>query len=114
MAHVGADLKTIAHSVIEESISEYPIFVVAQELISFGRQVFDRDEVSLNWFFYASLLEEFLKKEIITKEKVKDFQKAYDDPLERACIFIVTPEVQQFVFVPYDVEAIEAEQEKEG
>jgi len=109
VAQVGDDLKTIASQVIEEGISEYPIFVVAQELIGFGRQIFDRDEVSLNWFFYASLLEEFLKKEIISKEGVKEFQKVYDDPLKRACIFIITPEIAQFVFVPYDLDEIEKE-----
>lgn len=104
VAQVGEDLKTIALQVIEEGISEYPIFLVAQELIPFGRQIFDRDEVSLNWFFFASLLEEFMKKQLITKEGVKEFQRAYKDPKERACIFIITPELVQFVFVPYDID----------
>lgn len=111
VAMIGDDLKLIAENVIEESISEYPIFVVAQELIPFGRQVFDRDEVSLNWFFFASLLEEFMKKNLISREGVKDFQKAYKDPKERACIFIITPEIAQFVFVPYDIDQEAMDQE---
>lgn len=111
VAQVGADLKLIAENVIEEGISEYPVFVAAQEIIPFGRQIFDRDEVSLNWFFFASLLEEFMKKELISKEGVKDFQKAYKDPKERACIFIITPEVAQFVFVPYDIDQEELDLE---
>ncbi|MCI4670911.1 MAG: hypothetical protein MRZ79_22435 [Bacteroidia bacterium] len=109
VAQVSDDLKAIALQVIEEGISEYPIFVAAQEIIPFGRQIFDRDEVSLNWFFYASLLEEFMKKDLISKEGVKGFQKAYNDPRERACVFIFTPEVAQFVFVPYDISKIEEE-----
>ncbi|RMG75927.1 MAG: hypothetical protein D6722_00200 [Bacteroidetes bacterium] len=103
VAQVGADLKLIAERVIDEGISDYPVFVVTQEPVDFGRMIFDRDEISLNWFFQATILEDFVKRDLVTREHLGEFQAAFDDPRERACIFVLTPEVQQFVFLPYDI-----------
>lgn len=103
VAQVGADLKLIAERVIDEGISDYPVFVVTQEPVDIGRQIFDRDEISLNWFFQATILEDFIKRDLVSREHLGDFQSVYDNPKEKACIFILTPEVQQFVFVPYDI-----------
>lgn len=110
VAQVGDSLRMIAQRVIEEGISEYPVFIAAQEWVDLGKPIFDRDSVQLNWFFNASILEDFVRKNIVTADRVKDFQRAFGDPNERACIFVITPEVQQFIFVPYDVDAIEANQ----
>jgi len=110
VAQVGDSLRAIAQRVIEEGISEYPVFIAAQEWVDLGKPIFDRDSVQLNWFFNASILEDFVRKNIVTADRVKDFQKAFGDPNQRACIFVITPEVQQFIFVPYDVDAIEATQ----
>jgi hypothetical protein len=108
VAQVGDSLRVIAQRVIEEGISEYPVFVAAQEWVDVGKPIFDRDAVQLNWFFSASILEDFVRKNLVKADRVKDFQRAFGDPSERACIFVITPDVQQFIFVPYDVDAIEA------
>lgn len=110
VAQVGDSLRMIAQRVIEEGISEYPVFIAAQEWVDLGKPIFDRDSVQLNWFFNASILEDFVRKNIVTADRVKDFQKAFGDPNERACVFVITPEVQQFIFVPYDIDAPEASQ----
>lgn len=107
VAQVGDSLKLIAERVISEGISEYPVFIAAQDWVDLGKPIFDRDSVQLNWFFNASILEDFVSKDIVKTDKVKGFKAAYGDPLERACIFVVTPELQQFIFVPYDVDSID-------
>ena len=104
VAEIGPTLRQIVQTVINESISEYPVFVAAQEMVELGKPIFDREEVHLNWFFNASILEDFQRKGIVQGERLLAFKRTYGDPLERACIFVVTPEVAQFVFVPYEVE----------
>ena len=107
VAQVGKSLQKIAETVIEEGISEYPVFVASQEFIDLGRPIFELDEFQLNWYFTISILEDFLKRNIVQGERLKGFKKTYGDPRERACIFVVTPEDARFVFVPYDVDAEE-------
>ena len=106
VANVGDQLREIASRVIEEGISEYPVFVAAHQWVDLGRPIFDRDTVQLNWFFFASILEEFVKKKIVLQDKVRAFQRTYGDPLETACIFVITPTEGRFVFVPYQVDTL--------
>jgi hypothetical protein len=104
VAQVSATLKQIAETVIEEGISEYPVFVAAQQVVEIGKPIFDQDELPLNWFFRVSILEDFMRKEIVAGENLVRFKKAYGDPQVKACIFVITPEEGKFVFVPYEVE----------
>lgn len=105
VARIGEDLRLIAQRVIEEGISEYPVFIAAQDHVDIGKPVFDRDEVQLNWFFFASVLEDFVKRGIVARDRIRQFKRAYDDPMEKACILVLTPEDIRFIFVPYDIEA---------
>ena len=98
---LGAAMKVVAQTIISEEISEYPVFVASQQILDIGRPLFDQDSVHLNWFFNVSVLEEFLKKEIVTTEQLANFKRTYKEPEEKACIFLVTEESAQFVFIPY-------------
>ena len=104
MYQVGKEMKEIAHTVMEEGISEYPVFVASQQMVDIGRPIFDRDSsTQLNWFYYASLLEEFVKKEIVLAENLAQFKRIFNNPKEIACIFVITQkENARFVFVPYE------------
>ena len=104
MFQVGKEMKEIANTVIEEGISEYPVFVASQQMVDIGKPIFDRDStVNLNWFYYASLLEEFVKKEIVLAENLSQFKRIFNNPQEIACIFVITQkENARFVFVPYE------------
>lgn len=104
VAQVGLHLREISRRVIDEGISEYPVFVAAQEVLDLGRPIFDRDSVVLNWFFSASILEEFVRKRVVLEKNVKAFKDAYGDPLENACIFVITRGGARFVFIPYQID----------
>lgn len=110
VALIGKDLRVIAGKVIEESISEYPVFIAAQDFVDIGKQIFDRDSVQLNWYFYATILEDFTRREIVKADRIKDFQKTFGDPMERACIFVISEGMGQFVFVPYNLEGATKEE----
>ncbi len=101
---VGVSLKEIAHKVLDEGISEFPIFVASQEMVELGKHIFDRDSIQLNWFYYASFIEEFIKKQLILQENLSQFKRIYNNPREIACIFVISHEEDaRFVFVPYDM-----------
>lgn len=100
---VGHQLKEISLRVIKEGISSFPIYIASHEHHQIGKPIFDPDSSTLNWTFHASIVEEFIQKDIIPKDRINAFQKTYEDPEERACIFILTPEVMQIVFIPYDL-----------
>ena len=102
IAQVGEHLKSIAEKVIDEGISEYPLFIASQEIIYLGKPIFDRDSVQLNWFFSASIIEDFVRKGIINRDRFHHFTKTYGDPRKKACIFVVAHNEGQFVFVPYE------------
>lgn len=104
IAQIGDQLKEIAQRVILEGISDYPIFIASQEVVDIGKPIFDRDEVSVNWFFNASILEDFVRRDLVKRENLGRFQKTFGDPEEKACIFVITGMDGQFVFVPYEQE----------
>ncbi len=102
IALVGEQLKEIAQRVIDEGISDYPVFIASQEMVDIGKPIFDRDEVSVNWFFNASILEDFVRRDLVKRENLGRFQRTFGDPAEKACIFVITGMDGQFVFVPYE------------
>ncbi|MEL7533335.1 MAG: hypothetical protein AAFN10_18625, partial [Bacteroidota bacterium] len=70
VALIGPQLKVISQRVIDEAISEFPIYIAAQEMVNIGRAIFDRDAIDLNWFFNATILEEFLHHGLISQTKM--------------------------------------------
>lgn len=106
---VKDSLKIIGERVVSEGISDYPIFVASRDWVEMGKPIFSREDMHLNWYFYASLMEEFVKKNIIKRDKIAAFKKAYPDADEKACIFIVVGEDAKFVFIPYESEEEEEE-----
>ena len=105
LEQVGETLQKLAQVVIDDGISDFPVFVAAHEFVQIGKPVFDLDDVQINWFFNISTLEEFLQKGIIKTENLNRFRRTYSDPREKACIFVVTPEDARIVFVPYQKSA---------
>lgn len=98
---VKESLRFVARKVIEEEISEFPIFVASHEWVEIGKPIFNREEIELNWFFFVSFVEEFEKRKLILRAKLKDFKDTYNDAEVKACIFLITETEAQFIFVPY-------------
>jgi hypothetical protein len=101
LATVSKPLREISRRVIAEGISEYPLFIASRDFVEIGKLIFDRDEVQLNWFFYASVLEEFVRKKLVLPENVQAFARTFGDPEEKACIFVIYEGDARFVFVPF-------------
>ena len=94
-------IKEIATEILNEGLSEYPIFVAHQHEVALGELIMDKSELNTSWSIQASMLEEFVEKGIIHKEKKDRFIKQYKNPNEYMCLFVIVPEGANFVFYPY-------------
>jgi len=79
----------------------FPIFAICKETIPIGRILFERHILHLDWNYYASFLNEFIQRELVGKDKEEEFKRAYKDPDEFCCLFVVDKEFTNFVFIPY-------------
>jgi hypothetical protein len=91
----------VATEIMVEGLSNYPIFIAHQHVLSLGEVILDRHELNSSWSIHASTLEEFLERNIIKKELEQRFIDTYKNPNKFICVFVVVPEGANFVFVPY-------------
>lgn len=79
----------------------YPIFPICETQQPIGQILIDQSQLGLQWNYYASFLDEFLQRGLVEEEKKNDFYKAYKDPDEFCCLFVIDKEFTNFVFIPY-------------
>ena len=94
-------IKEISTEILFEGLSEYPIFVAHQHEVAIGELILDKNELNTSWSVQASMLEEFIEKGVIHKDKKDRFIKQYKNPNEFMCLFVIVPEGANFVFYPY-------------
>ena len=80
---------------------DHPVFVICKEPQPVGQLLIDRLNSHTDWNYFASYLDEFVQRELVTKDKLEDFQSAYKDPDEFCCLFVVDESFTNFVFIPY-------------
>lgn len=79
----------------------FPIFPICKTPQPVGQLLIDKDASQTAWYYYASFLDEFIQRELVAKDKVEDFEKAYKDPDEFCCLFVVDEAFTNFVFIPF-------------
>jgi hypothetical protein len=91
----------VANEVLDNKISEYPVFVAHQLRLEIGEMILDKEDFEKDWSINATILEELVEKGIILKDRIKSFKEVYKDPRKNICIFLVTEEGGNFIFMPY-------------
>lgn len=99
---VADQLKEASYQIRKQEFSQFPIFPVAKVKIPIGQLLYDVGFANNDWNYYASLLEEFTQRGLVENED--DFKKAYLNPDEYCCLFVVEPDFTNFVFIPYPEE----------
>ena len=102
-------IKEVTLEILDNKISEFPIFIAHQNIIELGEMVLNKEDFDKEWSISASILEEFIEKGLILKDKTVEFKKVYKDPTKNICIFLVTEEYANFVFIPYKTKDTEAD-----
>ena len=93
-------MQNTAEAIIDQDISNYPIFLVNTDPPPLGIniEVFDFDEKS--WIISATTLEELATKGVVEMEKVDDFKVVYRKNDHALCLLISAEEVALFIFMP--------------
>jgi len=99
---VAESLKEASYQIRSRDFSEYPVFPVSKVEIPLGQLLIAKEEMALQWNYYATYLDEFVQRKLVDDEEI--FKKAYKDPDEFCCLFVVDEEFTKFVFIPYPVD----------
>ena len=94
-------IKEVASEILDNKVTEYPIFVAHQNIIELGEMILNKEDFDKNWSISASILEDFIEKGLVLKDKAPEFKRVYKDPKTNICIFLVTEELANFIFIPY-------------
>lgn len=93
-------LSEAAEVIQDQDVSRFPIFVIHQNIVDIGINIVDKDTAKGNWSVNASTLEEFVTKQIITEEKIEDFQSLYRSHHDDLCLFALSELGANFIFLP--------------
>lgn len=102
LGYYSSYLQGIAHEVLDSGTSKYPIFVAHEgQSLELGRPLLDHRQLDTRWSIRASVMEEFIKKGLLTKEQFAAFKKSWKDPNDFMCVFVANPQQPIFVYFPY-------------
>lgn len=96
-----SDLIKEASYQIRKAGFDFPIFPICKVPQPIGKLLIDRVDSATEWNYYASFLDEFIQRELVETDKEEGFKKAYKDPNEFCCLFVVDEDFTNFVFIPY-------------
>ncbi len=88
-----------ADAILDQDVSQYPIFIVHKQGINVGIPL-ETDHIKGQKLINASSLEEFVTKQLVETSRVDDFKAIYKDPKDNLCLFVVEDGGASFVFIP--------------
>lgn len=97
-------LKEAAYQVKSRGFSDYPIFPISKEKQPIGQLFLGKEEKNLEWNYYITYVDEFIQRKLIAEDALEDFKKAYKDPDEFCCLFVMDGAFTSFVYIPYPEE----------
>lgn len=99
---VADNLKEAAYQIKKRGFSDFPIFVATQQAVSVGQILYHANEINGNGLIYrASMLEEFLQRNLVGEESIDLFKENYKNIDEYCCLFVMKNEFAGFIYVPY-------------
>ncbi|MEL6832563.1 MAG: hypothetical protein AAFP77_06210 [Bacteroidota bacterium] len=95
-------LEKTAESVMDQEISNYPVFVLYQqeENASLGIPVVAADAEKASWSINVSTLEELATKKVVAMENVERFTSVYKTNTQALCCLVWNGGSAQIVFIP--------------
>lgn len=98
---ISDNLREASYLIRKQDFSKYPIFAISRTQLPIGSLLYGKNELDLEWNYYASYLEDFVERKIVDASKKDSFIKAYKDPDEFCCLFVVDKEFTSFIFIPF-------------
>ena len=100
----------VMHSVVASVVVLAGVMAIARRgslrrrrwlALPIGMLLHNRLEQELEWNYYFSMGEEFVQRGILSEAGFENFCASYKDPDEFCCLFVVSPDFTNFVFLPY-------------
>ena len=98
---VSDQLKEASYQIRKRGFSDFPIFIVTNSEVELGALLIDRTELTNNYAYRASFMQEFVDRKLIGEESVLMFTENYKNANEYCCLFALIGDFSGFVFVPY-------------
>lgn len=99
---VSDTLREASYAIRKKGFSDFPIFPVCKIDQPIGQLLIEPNQYENQWSYFASFLEEFVQRGVLTKEN--DFKSAYKDPDEYCCLFLIEEKFTNFVYIPYPID----------
>ena len=99
---VADHLKEASYLIRKRGFSDFPIFPISKSELPIGQLLIGKEDLGLEWNYYASYLDEFVQRKLIEKEQ--EFRTTYKDADEFCCLFVVDVDFTSFIFIPYPEE----------
>lgn len=101
-ALVSDQLKEAAYQIKKRGFSDFPVFAVAKNILPIGSILIAQMEINDNLYnYYASMMEEFVQREIIAEDAIESFKENYKDPEEFCCLFVTDTDFTGFIYIPF-------------
>ena len=94
-------LKEAAYQMVSRNISKFPVFVLCRETQPIGILLHSREEEGLEWNYSFAMAEEFVHRGILSEDGYQNLSATFKDSEEFCCLFVVSPDFTNFVFLPY-------------
>ncbi|UZD24095.1 hypothetical protein PBT90_11935 [Algoriphagus halophytocola] len=94
-------LKEASYQIRTRKFSDYPIFPISKDMQPIGKIFVGKEEKGLDWNYFMTYVDEFVQRKLIAEEALPEFQKAYKDPDEFCCLFVIDGAFTSFVYIPY-------------
>lgn len=104
VCNYGRVLAQASEAIIDNEVSNYPIFVMHKEALEIGVPLIE--QIPGGWSLKASTLEEFSSKQLIRAERIDEFRSVYKPTGAYFCFFVLTEDMANFVFAPRNPEQI--------
>ena len=95
-------MEKTAEAVLDQDISNYPIFLVSEITPALGISILTFDFEGKPFVMNITTLEELATKGVVDMEKVNDFKSVYNDHDHSYCLLIQEGEEARFIFLPKD------------
>lgn len=93
-------LAKAADTIVENDVSEFPVFIFHQHIVDVGIPIIDREVTKGNWSVNASSLEELVMKQIVQQAKIEEFKKVMLSKGSDLCLFVLSELGANFIFLP--------------
>jgi len=97
-------LKEAAYQIKSRGFSDFPIFPISKEMQPIGKLFLGKAEKNLEWNYFITYVDEFVQRKLIAEDALEDFKKAFKDPDEFCCLFVMDGAFTSFVYIPYPEE----------